>query len=100
MTIWGRKAGYTFLISSIFVGMDIKRYVLQSLILSSKRFVKIYLKTCDLEALKWKKEKTKNQLFSLVFQVQLGYFSLFWKTGFPLNIAWKDGSFDAHNDIF
>jgi len=36
MTIWGRKAGYTFLISSIFVGMDIKRYVLQSLILSSK----------------------------------------------------------------
>ena len=89
MTIWGRKAGYTFLISSIFVGMDIKRYVLQSLILSSKRFVKIYLKTCDLEALKWKKEKTKNQLFSLVFQVQLGYFSLFCNMGVSVEYGLK-----------
>jgi len=70
---------------------------LQSLILNIKQFVK-NIQTYDLGALKWKKlGKSQN---SLVFQLQFGYYSSFCKTGFPLNMAWKDKSFDAHIDIF
>jgi len=40
----------------------------------------------------------ENQIF--VDRNKGGYFSLFCKTGFPLNMAWKDETFDAHIDIF
>ena len=74
-----------------------KKLALQSLILNIKQFVK-NIQTYDLGALKWKKlGKSQN---SLVFQLQFGYYSSFCKTGFPLNMAWKDRSFDAHIDIF
>ena len=61
-----RKTGYTW---------DFQR---------SKRFIKKNSKTCDLGALKWRKKlgKSQNQPFFLVFQLQLGYFSLFCKTFF------------------
>ena len=56
------------------------------------------IQTCDLGSLKWiKLGKSQN---SLVFQLQLGYYSFFCKMVFPLNMAWKDRSFDAHIDIF
>ena len=34
------------------------------------------------------------------FQFQFGYYSLFCKMGFPLNMAGKAESLDAHNNIF
>ena len=64
----------------------------------SKRVVKIFKNTRSIGSLRLKnKEITK---FSLVFQFQFGYFSLFCKTSVLFSIAWKDGSFDAHIDIF
>ena len=64
MSICGRKTSYTidFLIFSKYIHMGNKR-----------------------SALHWKEwGKSLNQLFSIVFQLQLG---------FPLNMAWKDGFF-------
>ena len=74
--------------------MGIKKSALQSLILHSNQFVK-NIQTCDIGALKWKK-LGKSQNF-LVFSSN---YSLFCKMVFPINMAWKDESLDAHNDIF
>ena len=82
--------------------MGIKRSVLQNLIQRSKGIVKIFKNVRSLGELKWKKlGKSQNQLFFLVFQLELGHFSLFCKTiFFPLNMAWKDGCFVEKIDIF
>ena len=46
--------------------------------------------------------KSENRLFSLVFffSSDLAIFYYFEKRFFGLNMAWKDGSFDAYINIF
>ena len=41
----------------------------------------------------------KNKEIRKLPSSQFGYYSLFCKMGFPLNMYWKDASLNAHNDI-
>ena len=89
------KQVFCFFLKYVYMGF--KRPVLQIVIQRSKRFVKILKNMRSMGALQWKKlGNYKISSFFLVFQLQLGYFSLFCKTGFSV----KNGSFDAHVDIF
>ena len=71
----------------------------KSLINRSKRFVKIF-KNMQSRSIKVRKkiwEITKSAVFpSFFFSFNLAIFHYFVKRGFPQNIAWNDGSFDAH----
>ena len=93
LAICGRKTGNTsdfMIFFSMYVYMGVKRSVLQS-----KRFVKMFKNMCSRNIkVEKNREITKTTVFPS-FSVPNSYFHYFVKRFFPLNMAWKGGSFGA-----